>query len=200
MQMASDQEIEEVHSPPMDMDYSATCLAEVKDKLRKAVIGSSHLILQNAIDTPGLEIDVPLCRMIPTKDVREPLKNDIQKLKAEFTRGYRRASLCFYLSLKSFKMEESSVRESERASWSELWRKEDSEFEARLLSNPALEKYSNRYFYVWDGNHRHKAWSQMINTLHKDDASFRVHVRSVIINVTPANCNMLLHAMIDWNK
>ena len=38
---------------------------------------------------PGIEIDVPLCRMIPMKDVREPLKTDIQKLKAEFSVGTR---------------------------------------------------------------------------------------------------------------
>ncbi|KAG0606119.1 hypothetical protein M758_9G115400 [Ceratodon purpureus] len=199
-EMSCDQGMEEVRTPSTAMDCIDVGLAEMEDQLRKAVKGSSHVALQDVVDIPGMEIDVPLCRMIPMKDVREPLKTDIQKLKAEFSHGYKRGSSCFYLSLKSFRMEESSVTEADRSSWSDLWQKEDLEFEARLLSNPDLKKYSDRYFYVWDENHRHIAWSELINSLHKHDASFHVSARSIIINVTPANCNMLLHAMTDWNK
>ena len=191
---------EEVHSSSTSMDCAENGLEEIEDKLRRALTGSSHLALEEAVDIPGIEIDMQLCTMISMKDVREPLKTNIQKLKAEFSCGYKRGSSCFYFSLRSFKMKESSMTEVQKASWSKLWRKGDLEFEARPLSNPDLKKCSNRYFYVWDGNHCHVAWSKMINTLHKYDASFHVSVRSVIINVTLANCNMLLHAMTNWNK
>jgi hypothetical protein len=190
----------ESESPKVNMEVEDGGLAEIEEKLRRAVRGNSHNAIQSALESPNCELDVPLCRMIPMKDVREPLKTDIQKLKAEFSRGYRRASACFYLSLRSFRMEEATVTETHRASWSDLWRKEDLEFEARLAKNPALEKYSNRFFYVWDGNHRHIAWMDVISALHKDDAIFHVPVRSVFINVSSENCNMLLHAMTDWNK
>ena len=86
------------------------------------------------------------------------------------------------------------------AKWFKLWRKEDEEFESRLKNDPALGKFSNKYFYIWNGNHRHLAWMEIINLLHKNDASFYVRVRSVVINVTQENCNMLLHAMTNWNK
>ena len=134
------------------------------------------------------------------KDVREPLKNDIHKLKAEFINGYKRASSCFYLSLTSYSLEESVVTEDARASWSPLWRKEDMEFEACLAAHPDLRKYSNMFFFIWDGNHRHIAWTDIIRSRHADDALFHVPVRSVIINVSSENRNMLLHAMTDWNK
>jgi hypothetical protein len=62
-------------------------LAEIEEKLRRAVRGNSHDAIQSALESPNCELDVPLCRMIPMKDVREPLKTDIQKLKAEFSRG-----------------------------------------------------------------------------------------------------------------
>lgn len=192
--------MEEVPCATAAIESTLGGMAAMENLLRREVMGTSHLALQSAVDSPGMEIDVPLCRMIPMKDVREPLQYDIQKLKAEFTRGYRRASACFYLSLRSFRMEESYVTETDRASWSELWRQEDLEFEGRLLSTPGLEKFSNRFFYVWDGNHRHIAWTESINALHQQDAEFHVSVRSVIINVTPQNCNMMLHAMTDWNK
>jgi hypothetical protein len=45
-------------------------------------------------------------------------------------------------------MKEATVTEIHRALWSDFWRKEDLEFEARLAKNQALEKYSNRFFYV----------------------------------------------------
>ena len=191
-----------------ELDYIGTTsfeqeeggLAAMEEKLRQAVRGNSHAAIQQAMDYPGLEIDVPLCRMIPMTDVRDPLKTDIAKLKAEFAHGYRRASASFYLSLNSYSMEESVVTEEHRGRWSSLWREQDELFESRLKEDSRLEKFSNRFFYVWDGNHRHLAWMDIINSLHGDDPAFHVSVRSMIINVTPQNRNMLLHAMTDWNK
>ena len=106
----------ESESPKLNMEVEDGGLVEIKEKLRRAVRGNSHDAIQNALEYPNCELDVSLCRMIPMKDVKEPLKTDIQKLKAEFSRGYRRASTCFYLSLRSFKMEEATVTEIHRAS------------------------------------------------------------------------------------
>lgn len=175
-------------------------LAVMEETLRNNVRGNSHVALMQAMDTLGLEFDVPLCRMIPMTDVRLPMKTDIQKLKAEFSRGYQRASACFYLAVKRFSMKEAFVTQVDGENWSPLWQKEDREFEEQLKNDPRLGKFFDRFFYVWDGNHGHIAWMDMINALHSTDASFHVPGRSVVLNVTPENCNMLLHAMTDWNK
>lgn len=203
--MDVDSQMEEASAPRPsvvrdDIQDEESSMELMEQKLRKNVRGNSHAALQLAVDIPGLELDVPLCRMLPMLEVRKPLKTDINKLMSEFTSGYRRASACFYLSLKNFAMEEATVTDGHRATWSPLWRKEDEEFEARLRSDPRLEKYSDKFLYIWDGNHRHLAWMEAISTLHPNDPSFHLPVRSVMINATPQNCHSLLHAMTEWNK
>lgn len=148
MQMSSEELNQEVQNPSWTMDHEDMGMAEIEDQHRKAVMGNSHVTLQSTLDMLETQIDVPLRKMIPMKDIRKPLKTDIHKLNAKYSRGYKTASSCFYLSLKSFRMEQFSVSEANIASWSELWRKEDEEFERRLSANLAFQKYSNNYFYV----------------------------------------------------
>ena len=45
-------------------------------------------------------------------------------------------------------------------------------------------KFSNKKFYIWDGNHRHLAWMLVIEQFHYDNPDFHVAVRSTILNVT----------------
>lgn len=193
-------EMEEPEKSSPEAAHLDPGLDKTEEQLRRAVRGNSHTVLLEAVETPISELDIPLCRMIPMTDVRHPLKTDIQKLKSEFTGGYKRASACFYVSLSSFRMEEAIVTDEVRKGWSRLWRKEDEEFEGRLRGHPSLHKFSNHMFYVWDGNHRHIAWYDIINNIHKDDPEFHAPVKAVVLKVTPQNCNLVLHAMTDWNK
>ena len=103
---------------------------------------------------PISEIDIPLCRMVVMTDVRQPLEIDIQKLWLEFTMEYKRGGPVFYVALRNFSMEEGFVTDEMRKGWSKLWQKADREFESLLNTSPYLKKFSNRMFYVWDGNHR----------------------------------------------
>ena len=73
-------------------------------------------------------------------------------------------------------------------------------FEERLKRDPALKKFSNMMFHMWDGNHRHKAWMPFILQFHADDPAFHVSVRAILLNVTEQNNKELLHAMTHWNK
>lgn len=175
-------------------------LAVTEEELRKAVRSNSHAVLARAAEIPISEIDIPLCRMVAMTEVRKPLEVDIQKLRAEFTRGYRRGGPVFYVAVKSFEMEECFVTEEMRRGWSKLWQKADRDFERVLNSNPELARFSNRMFHVWDGNHRLLAWYPLIEWNHKYDPAFHVPVKSIMLSITDANRKEILHAMTDWNK
>ena len=60
--------------------------------------------------------------------------------------------------------------------------------------------FSNKFFFVWDGNHRHTAWCEVISELHPNEASFHVSVRAVVIEPSMENRYILLNAMSDWNR
>ena len=66
-------------------------LSKMEEELKKAVRSNSHVILARAAETPIFEIDIPLCRMVVMTDVRQSLEIDIQKLRSEFTMGYKRS-------------------------------------------------------------------------------------------------------------
>jgi hypothetical protein len=168
--------------------------------LRHLVQGTTFSVIDKNLETPVSELDIPLCRMIPMTDVRTPLQPDIEKLKAEFVNGYKRGGPCFYVALKSYKLETQEVTDEERSKWSPNWKAEDNKFEDSLKLSPELMKFSNKKFYIWDGNHRHLAWMPVIEQFHYDNPDFHVAARSTILNVTSENNQQLLNAMTQWNK
>ena len=96
-------------------------LSKTEEELRKAVRSNSHAILARAAETPISEIDIPLCRMVVMTDVWQPLEIDIQKLRSEFTKAYKRGGPVFYVALRNFSMEEGVVTDEMRKGWSKLW-------------------------------------------------------------------------------
>ena len=175
-------------------------LSKTEEELRKAVRSNSHVILARAAETPISEIDIPLCRMVVMTDVRQPLEVDIQKLRSEFTMGYKRGGPVFYVALRNFAMEEGFVTEELRKGWSKQWQKADREFESILNTSPYLKKFSNRMFCVWDGNHRLLAWYPFIASNQRNNPAFHVPVKAIVLRVEESNRKELLHAMTDWNK
>ena len=133
-------------------------------------------------------------------DVRQPLKIDIQKLRSEFTMGYKHGGPVFYVALRNFSMEEGVVTDAMRKGWSKMWQKVDREFESLLNTSPYLKKFSNRMFYVWDGNHRLLAWYPFIASNQRNNPAFHVPVKAIVLRVEENNRKELLHAMTDWNK
>ena len=193
----------EVETPGLLAVVQATAergLAFTEEQLRKSVQSNSHAVLARAAEKPISEIDIPLCRMVAMTEVRKPLEVDIQKLRAEFTRGYRRGGPAFYVATKSYGMEETNVTAKMRKGWSKLWQKADKDFELLLKSNPDLVKFSNKMFHVWDGNHRLLAWYPLIEWNHMHDPAFHVPVKSIVLNISGSNRKEILHAMTDWNK
>ena len=175
-------------------------LSKNEEELRKAVRSNLHAILARAAETSISEIDIPLCRMVVMIDVRQPLEIDIQKLQSKFTMGYKRGGPVFYVALQNFSMEEDIVTDEMRKGWSKLWQTADREFESILNTSPYLKKFSNRMFYVWDGNYRLLAWYLFIASNQRNNPAFHVSVKAIVVRVEENNCKELLHVMTDWNK
>ena len=175
-------------------------IAITAEALRKTLRSYSCALLGQHLESPVSEIDIPLCRMQSMPSVRTPLEIDIQRLRAEFTEGYRRGNASLIVSITSADMQEMEVTEEIREGWSEMWRTEDAAFEERLQENPGLRRFSNKMFYVWDGNHRLMAWYPLINERHPSDSEFHVPVRCTLVKVTDENKLKLLSAMRDVNK
>lgn len=138
--------------------------------------------------------------MVSMTDVRSPLAADISKLKAEFTTGYRRGGPCFYVSTHSYELKTMDVTDEIRGGWSENWKETERQFEEQCKANPDLNKFSNKMFFIWDGNHRFKAWMPLIEQFHKDEPEFHVAVKSIVMRVNNDNKRQLLNAMTHWNK
>jgi hypothetical protein len=112
-------------------------------------------------------MDIPLCKMISLQVVRLALANDVKKLQADFAHGYRVGASVFYVLV--IDVHQRDVNDEERGCWDDHWRRRDWEFEDFLGSDEDLKMLSNKYFFVWDGNHRLLAWNNHIDMVHKGD-------------------------------
>ena len=104
------------------------------------------------------------------------------------------------MSLKSFSLVEKHVQLADHHSWSEKWQEHDRKFEALLNTRSELAAFSNKFFFVWDGSHRHTAWCKVISEFQPNEDSFHVPVRAVVIKPSMENRYILLNAMSDWNR
>ena len=64
------------------------------------------------------------------------LANDIKKLEVEFTHGYRPSALVLYVSICNKLGEECFISDEDKTSWDLHWTAMNSEFEAKLATNP----------------------------------------------------------------
>ena len=131
--------------------------------------------------------------------MRSTLTTDIKRLETEFTHGYRPSAPVFYVSTCNEKGEERSVTDEDKSSWGPHWTSVNEEFEVKLNSNPHLQFFSGRMFYVCDGNHRLKAWTGVIQRLHSTDQSWHFFMDSICLDAR-GRAGQLLNAMHNINK
>jgi hypothetical protein len=143
--------------------------------------------------------DIPLCRMVYMPLVRPTLANDIKRLEAEFTHGYRPGAPVFYVSICNEHSEEWYVKDEDTTKWGPQWTSVNLEFEAKLASNPHLKFLSSRMFFICDGNHHFKAWTGYISRLHSNDQKWHYSVDSICLDVRGKG-GLFLNAMHDINK
>ena len=143
--------------------------------------------------------DILLCRMIYMPLVCPTLAQDIKRLEAEFTNGYRPGASVYYVSTTNENGEERLVKDVDTSSWGPHWSSMNDEFEAKLALHPHLKSLCGRMFFICDGNHRFKAWMGFIDRLHRDDREWHYMVDSICLD-TKGKVALLLNAMHDINK
>ena len=145
------------------------------------------------------EMNIPLVQMLNLQVVRPALAIDIEKMKADFIHGYRPGAAVFYVSTLNFTDTERLVTADERAAWGPHWCQRDREFEEFLLRDPELRSLSNKYFFVWDRNHRLIVWMEFIAQSYLHDIHWHYRVRSIVLQ-TKGNVVNSLTAMHNINK
>ena len=93
----------------------------------------------------------------------------MQRLENEFITGYRDSDRVLYVSIYNDKAETLDVTSDISNSWSGLWQSANDHFEAELVDDPDLARFSGKMFYVWEGNHCITAWWRHVNNFHRDD-------------------------------
>ena len=114
-------------------------------------------------------LNIPLVPMISLQVVHPALASDIAKLQANFVHGYRAEAAVFYVSTCNVEGLSANVKDEDRLGWDEHWQAKDEAFERQIQKDPVLKKLSNKYFFVWDGNHRLLAWMDFISRTHPED-------------------------------
>jgi hypothetical protein len=90
-----------------------------EDELREIQKVNSIQYIQRMRISPMEEsrFHIPLCRMVYMPLVHPTLTNDIKRLEAEFTHGYRPSSPVFYVSICNDKGEEQFVKDVDTSNW-----------------------------------------------------------------------------------
>ena len=96
---------------------------------------------------------IPLCRLRTLPLVRPINEVDVQRLENEFVTGYRDGDRVLYVAIYNDKAETLDVTSDLYDSWSGHWQSANDRFEAELVADPDLARFSGKMFYVWEGNH-----------------------------------------------
>jgi hypothetical protein len=143
--------------------------------------------------------DIPMCQMVYMPLVCPTLANDIKRLEAEFTHGYKLGAPVFYVSICNDKGEERSMKDEDTSSWDPHWTSVNEEFEAKLASNPHLQFLSGHMFFVCDKNRQLKAWTCFIKRLHSTNRNWHYLVDNICLDARGKG-RLFLNAMHDINK
>lgn len=114
-------------------------------------------------------IKIPLCRLIPCDFVRPAMQSDVQKLQAEFFNGIRPGSGAFYVADTSHMGDVASVTEEMKSGWCNAWKVLNAAFEDEIRQHRETKDLTGKMFYVFDGNHRTRAWREFIEVEYPDD-------------------------------
>lgn len=142
---------------------------------------------------------IPLCRMISLPLVRPVLQTDVVRLQAEFVHGYSEGARVFYVSITNDKGLTQKVTEEISSSWNAHWIAENAEFEKQLQGNENHSCLSGLMFFIWDGNHRHTAWTTYISNMRANERASHISVDSILLQ-TKGYTGILMNAMNDVNR
>lgn len=116
------------------------------------------ITIKRALDPPL----VPLCRLVPHEAIRTATSS-LTALKALFDdTGYsEKGSPPFFISLRRpGSLEYLKVSTMDKTLWGPVWTQISDDFDSKLPNE--WQDLRGKKFLVWDGNHRVKAWLQVI--------------------------------------
>jgi hypothetical protein len=186
-----------VHMPPHHQDKDPMWSANEMRLLQK----SDYNTVISSLRTKPIkkfQFLIPLCRLKTYPKVRPIVDSDVEMLANEFVKGYREGDRVLYVSPFDITDKDLAVREDD-AIWSNpLWKSANNEFEKYLSSDPDFYQFRNKYFYVYEGNHRVTAWMGYIHKYHSNNPDRYISVDCIVLDAR-GQCSMLLNAMNDIN-
>ena len=196
-----------------DTSQSMTAMDASEDEADKALLKLNEDELHNLqkvnsiqciknirlLPKEAFRFDIPLCRIIYMPLVRPTFVHDIKRLEAEFTHGYRPEASVFYVSTTNENGDERLMKDVDTSNQGLHWTSINDEFEAKLALNPHLKFLCSHMFFIYDRNHRFKAWAGYIDWLHSNDQEWHYSMDSIYLN-TKGKVALLLNAMHDINK
>ena len=141
---------------------------------------------------------IPLCRLKSYPKVRPIVASDVEMLANEFVKGYREGDRVLYVSLFDMSDKDLEVREDDDIWSNPLWKASNEAFEEYLSSDPDLHQFRNKYFYVYEGNHRVTAWMGYIQKYQSSNPDWYISVDCIVLDAR-GQCSILLNAMNDIN-
>ena len=141
---------------------------------------------------------IPLCRLKSYPKVRPIVPADVEMLANEFVKGYREGDRVLYVSPFEISDKDLEVREDDDIWSNPLWKASNEAFEEYLLSDPDLHQFRNKYFYVYEGNHRLTAWMGYIHKYQSNNPDWYISVDCIVLDAR-GQCSILLNAMNDIN-
>ena len=135
--------------------------------------------LEFAIDGKAL-LNIPLLCMISLQVVSPALVSDIAKLQADFVHGYQIGATVFYVSMTNVEGVSVFVTHDDRFKWDVHWRAKDEVFERQIWKDLVLKKLTNKFFFVWDGNHCLLVWMDFISRTHPDDPDWHYAIGAMV--------------------
>ena len=118
--------------------------------LRKRQKRDSNSVINRLCIKPEAKsrFSIPLCRLRTLPLVRPINEVDVQQLENEFVTSYRDGDRVLYVAIYNDKAETLDITSDMFDSWSGLWQSANNRFEAELVADPNLAKFSGKMFYV----------------------------------------------------
>lgn len=170
------------------------------NEMRQHHKGESIAIINRLRNKPVSKsrLHIPICRLFPYEKVRPIDDHEVEKMMNEFTMGYREGDRVLYVSVYSSKGKQKPVTPDDAFLYNSHWKAVNDAFEKTLVADPDLHQFSDRHFYVYDGNHRATAWRRAIEQLHPDDPAWYISVDCIILDVREQK-HVVVNAMHDIN-
>jgi hypothetical protein len=186
-----------VHMPPHQQDKDPMWSANEMRLLQKS---DYNTVISNLRTKPikKSRFLIPLCRLKTYPKVRPIVDSNVGMLANEFVKGYREEDRVLYVSPFDITDKDLPVRDDD-AIWSnQLWKAANDEFKEYLSSGLDLHQFRNKYFYVYEGNHRVTVWMGYIHKYHSNNPNWYISVDCIVLDAC-GECSKFLNAMNDIN-